>query len=645
MIKPVRKVKIIVPKDKREELLITLQKEELVMIAKHDANTVVNTDREDEIISRASNALNKLSSYKKKSRKFFKHSAIDYSSFINKQDERIALLEAVEKRFDQLNFLTSENRDEQVLIDAVVGFKDLEYTTKELSESLFTTFSLGYVPESRWDFFNDYCTRLSINFVQYSYNEYGYHVLLYIDSDDSEKILTQIERFGFVKSDVPVLEETIASYIASKEELIKDNNGHILEIEKYLTKTVENNELELQILVDQTLSEKERNLVIYKESSSDATFDGWISVDKADELQGVVREVTLEYQLEFEEPSEFDNVPTLLDNNNFVKPFESITNTYSVPSYREIDPNPIMSVWYWIIFGVLIGDIGYGLLMLVIFGLFTKFKKPKGEMGDLIKVFTYSGISSVIMGIIYGSLFGVTFDLGQIVGNWFGQTNWSIILLKPMDDPMGMLIFSIGLGIVHIISGLILKVVNTFRNKEYLDGLASGLSWIFILLGLVVVAIGMGTDIGVNLTPIALVLIGLGILLILVAGGLQKKTVLGKIFGGFGGLLGVTDYLSDVLSYSRILALALSTVVIAFTMNTLAGLLQTSIIGIFFSLIVYIIGHVFNMAISLLSAYVQNNRLQYLEFYGKFYEGGGYLFEPLTFNTKHINEITKTEEA
>ncbi|HHW79863.1 MAG TPA: V-type ATP synthase subunit I [Acholeplasmataceae bacterium] len=644
MIKPVRKVKIIVPKDSRDELLITLQKEEIVMIAKHDANTFINTDHEDEIISRTSNALNKLSSYKKKNRKFFHHKTVAYNDFIEKKEERIALLEAVESRFDELNFLTSENREEQKLIDNVNGFKKLEYTTKELNESLYTTFTLGYVPENRWDFFSNYTSRVDINFVEYENDNFGHHILIYCDKDESDKVLTQLERFGFVKKELPILEEKIASYVTTKENFIKENNKKIEEIESYLTKTVEEKELELQILEDQMLSEKNRNLVIYKETSSDVAFEGWISVEKANDLQAIVRKVTLEYQLEFEEPTEFDEVPTLLENKKFVKPFESITNTYSVPNYRELDPNPIMSFWYWLIFGVLIGDVGYGLLMVVIFGLYSKYKKPKGEMGDLVKIFTYSGITSVIMGILYGSFFGVEFDLLNIIGSLFGNNNLSSIVLQPMNDPMTMLIFSIGLGIVHIISGLVMKVINTFRNKEYLKGLSEGFSWIFILLGLVIFAIGLATDINVNLTPVALVLIILGLLLIIVAGGLQKQGVLGKVFGGFSGLFSVTDYLSDILSYSRILALALSTAVIAFTMNTLAGLLQTSIIGIFFSLIVYLVGHVFNMAISLLSAYVQNNRLQYLEFYGKFYKGGGYLFQPLTFNTKHINEITKTEE-
>ncbi|HHT55195.1 MAG TPA: hypothetical protein GX012_01385, partial [Acholeplasma sp.] len=134
MIKPVRKVRIIVPKDKKEELLITLQKEEIVMISTHDDANIVDVSYEDEIVSRVSNTLDKLGNYKKKSRKFFKYNKINYNDFLNKQEERIELLESTEKLFDDLHFLTSENKEEQKLIDEVFAFKHLKYTTKELSE-------------------------------------------------------------------------------------------------------------------------------------------------------------------------------------------------------------------------------------------------------------------------------------------------------------------------------------------------------------------------------------------------------------------------------------------------------------------------------------------------------------------------------
>ena len=162
-----------------------------------------------------------------------------------------------------------------------------------------------------------------------------------------------------------------------------------------------------------------------------------------------------------------------------------------------------------------------------------------------------------------------------------------------------------------------------------------------ILLGLSAFAVSLAGDSFKVLSNVGIVLIILGLAALLIFGGMKKKGVFGKIFGGLGGVAGITTYLSDILSYSRVLALALSSTVIAFTFNLLAGLIQGSFIGFVLSLVVYFIGHAFNFAISLLSAYVHGNRLQYLEFYNRFYQGGGYLFKPLTFDLKNINEITK----
>ena len=637
MIKPVRKVRIIVPKDKKEELLITLQKEEIVMISTHDDANIVDVSYEDEIVSRASNTLDKLGNYKKKSRKFFKYNKINYNDFLNKQEERIELLESTEKLFDDLHFLTSENKEEQKLIDEVFAFKHLKYTTKELSELLFVDVFLGFVPDNRWDFFKDYTSRVKQGFINFEENESGHHVLLYLDKEDSNKQLTQLERFGFVVKELPVIDETFSDYIKSKEKIINDNKVKINALESKLNKLADEKEIEFEILVDQMLSQKERKLVIYNETNADVIFDGWISNDHAGDLQSIVKKVTLEYQLEFEEPTKFDNVPTLLQNNKFVQPFESITNSYSVPNYREIDPNPIMSIWYCILFGLMFGDIGYGLLLLIGTGVILKYKKPKGEFGSTVKIFFYASFATILAGIVYGSLFGV--NLVGIVGNWFGKT-WEP-LLDPMYDPITMLIFSLGVGVLQLITGLVMRIVLSIKQKDIISGLSDGLSWLLILLGLSAFAVSLAGDSFKVLSNVGIVLIILGLAALLIFGGMKKKGVFGKIFGGLGGVAGITTYLSDILSYSRVLALALSSTVIAFTFNLLAGLIQGSFIGFVLSLVVYFIGHAFNFAISLLSAYVHGNRLQYLEFYNRFYQGGGYLFKPLTFDLKNINEITK----
>jgi len=639
VIKGVKKVRIIVPKDKKDELLVTLQKEAIVMLPKNDESAEnVNISYEDEIISRANSAIKKIGLYQKKGRKFFQHHEVKFEDFLSDINSRIKTLEKIEEKFIQNQFLEKEIEIEEKLINEVLPFNELNYTTQELSSANYISFFLGYVPGNRWDFFTDYTNRMQISYHLYETNSLGYHVLIYLQKLTADNLINQLERFGFNKVKIPIIDKKISQYISDKQKIIDNNKKMINDSINYFTQCVAE-ENELKILADQMLARKERKLIIYEENENDVIFDGWISNDNIKILQNIVKKITLGYQIEFNQANEFDNVPTLLKNNKFVEPFESITNTYSVPNYREIDPNPIMSIWYWIIFGLMIGDIGYGILMIVGCFTFLKYKKPKGEFAKLMKIFAYSGITSIFAGILYGSFFGVDFNLLKIIGSIFNQ-NWNSTLLDPINDTMTMLIFSIALGIVHLISALVMKILLSIKQKDLLTGFADGVSWILILIGISIIAISMKIK---SLSIFGIIFILIGVLVLIVAKGLKQKGILGKIFGGFSGLFKVTSYLSDLLSYSRILALALSSGIIAFTMNLLAGLVNgngSSIIGIFFSIPIYIVGHIFNFAMGLLSAYVHGSRLQYLEFYGKFYEGGGILFVPLQFNNKYINEIT-----
>ena len=210
-----------------------------------------------------------------------------------------------------------------------------------------------------------------------------------------------------------------------------------------------------------------------------------------------------------------------------------------------------MSVWYWIIFGIMMGDIGYGLAMLIGFSLFIKLKRPKGELKKLSYIFAYSGITSIIAGILFGSFFGASFDLLNVIGTWFGRSDLSSTILEPTVNPLPMLIISMALGGLHIICGLILKMILEVRRKNILAALADGLSWIFVLVGVALFLV-------VKPAMIGIIVVGIGALMVLLLAGREKKSLFGKFFGGLGGLYGASNYLSDILSYSRILALSLS---------------------------------------------------------------------------------------
>jgi V/A-type H+-transporting ATPase subunit I len=232
-------------------------------------------------------------------------------------------------------------------------------------------------------------------------------------------------------------------------------------------------------------------------------------------------------------------------------------------------------------------------------------------------VFFYAGIATILWGAAYGSYFGFTVKPN---------------LIEPMNDPLKMLIVSLAVGGLHIITGILIKAYDDIRRGRYFDALFDQFSWVLILAGL-----GMLFVPGLDAVGGALAVTGAAI--ILVTGGRKSKGVFGKLFGGLGGLYNVTGYLSDILSYSRILALSLSTAIIGWVMNMLAGMFTGSAFGYIIGAVIFIVGHLFNLVMGILSAYVHDLRLQFIEFFNRFYQGGGYPFEPLSLKLQYVDKV------
>ncbi len=342
--------------------------------------------------------------------------------------------------------------------------------------------------------------------------------------------------------------------------------------------------------------------------------EGWIPKNKQGKLEKLLNQADLPYGLDFRDPLPEESPPTLLENSKPVRQFEGITNMFSVPNYHEGDPNGVMAPWYWLIFGMMMGDVGYGAMMVVLILLVKKFMKLGEEGVKLMNVMLYSSITTMLCGVVFGSYFGET---------------WQPLLFSPMEEPVNMLLLTLLVGAAHIFTGLGVKIYRNLRQGKVLDALFDQVSWILLLAGLGLLFLPAARTAGG-------VLAVTGALLILFTAGRDRKGLVRKAVGGLSGLYGITSYLSDILSYSRILALSLATGVVGMVMNMLAGMIQGSVIGWVLSLVIYAAGHIFNLALSLLSAYVHDCRLQYIEFYGKFYEGGGTLFRPFSIDPHYL---------
>lgn len=376
--------------------------------------------------------------------------------------------------------------------------------------------------------------------------------------------------------------------------------------------------------------------------------EAWYPAEQEERLKKVIEGVSDAFVCEYCEPEDDEVVPTLIRSNKIVAPYEDVTNMYSIPNYREdIDPNPVMAFFYFLFFGIMIADAGYGILLAVAGFLFYKLKKPAPGKGRLLLIVGMGGISTVIWGILFGGWFGLT-----VTDTFLGKMVW----FSPLDEPILMLALCLGLGIVQIICGMIISAINKIRLKRVADAVCEDLSWIvaFIGIGLAVLSLLVVHIDALTYVGIAFIALGLGVLVF--GNSRKKKGIKGKILGtlsGVGKLYDGVNILSDVLSYSRLFGLSLSGGVVALVINriceTLMGMLPSvggvPLIGIIISIPIFAIGHLFNIGISTLGAYVHNCRLQYIEFYGKFYTGSGHMFMPFGSGAKYtyvdMQEVTK----
>ncbi|HPK28424.1 MAG TPA: V-type ATP synthase subunit I [Bacilli bacterium] len=635
MIVPVKKIRLLTAISEQGKLIEALQHESKFMLFEHENDPSLPSDINNELraIERGIKALSK---YKKK--KFFAYHEVKQSEFNTIEAEGKALLSKINSALKTIENAEKEIAELQAEIKTLTPYLNLSVATKPLSELVRTRIVIGQVPLNLFEDFAKEADEKGHIFEESSrdhefvYGAFGYEVVY------ESQALILLNSYRFTEVTLPLYDTKLKALLPELNDNLANNDKAILEAKDSL-KALSNDEEKLRIYYDYYYNLALRKLVVTKTTERVAYVEGWV---REDEFETLTKNLENKVDCDIEELAvqNEEMVPTATKNNKLVKPFESITNMFSVPNPNELDPNPAMSVWYWIIFGIMMGDMGYGLALLIIFGLFLKLAKPKGGLKDLATIFLYSSIPSIIFGILTGSFFGVSVDLLNIVGKWFGNPNLTSVVLQPVEDPLPMLIFSLALGIAHIITGLVLKIINDARKRDIKSMLADAVSWILILVGLVIAVVVKNQIV----LYVAYGMIGIGAIFILLFSGRDKKGIIGKALAGLGGLYNVTSYLSDVLSYSRLLALSLSTAVIAFTMNLLAGMVGgIPVVGILFAAIVYLIGHVFNFAMGLLSAYVHDGRLQYLEFFGKFYEGGGYEFTPFSYKLKYVNAIKENE--
>ena len=354
-------------------------------------------------------------------------------------------------------------------------------------------------------------------------------------------------------------------------------------------------------------------------------FTGWVTEPGLPAVRSELEKFSCAWEAEDPDPEEYPQVPVQLKNNWFTRPLNMVTDMYALPAYNGVDPNPLMAPFFIFFYGFMMADMGYGLLMMLASVIILKKAKPRGPtMRHMIPLLGLCGVSTFIMGALTGGFFG---DLiPQLVKLTTGREIALPALFSPLDDALAVLIGSLAIGVVQIFTGMGISMYRKIKRGDVMGALCDEGAWyaVFILFGA-----------GAALGKVKPALIAALVILVLTQ-GYGKKGVGGKLMGIAGSLYNhITGYFSDILSYSRLMALMLAGAVIAQVFNTLGGI--TGNVVAFF--LISMVGNALNFALNLLGCYVHDMRLQCLEFFSRFYEDGGKPFRPLRFDTEYVDIV------
>ncbi len=454
------------------------------------------------------------------------------------------------------------------------------------------------------------------------HDEESYVLAIYMKSREDE-ITQAMKKYDFTTVTFPRLTGTPSEAQARiKEELSiieKEKERIQAEISKLLKYMHQ-----LLAVYDHIHIDREREEVIKNFAKTETSFliEGWIKEKDTEKLKQGLKSISSTVEVFTRDAEDGETPPVDLENTAIVNPFEAVTEMYSPPKYTEIDPTPLVTAFFILFFGICLSDAGYGIMLSILSILMMK-KYNMGSTGKkFLRLLFVGGISSFFFGVLGGSWFG---DLLKMPAFW----------INPIEDPMTMLIFALILGLIQIFVGIGVKMYNDIRRGDIKDAVFDQLTRFILLSGLVLIISAEMNIISLSKIPYGFA--GFGMMALVLTQGRHQKGVVKKMVYGLASLYGIIGYFSDVLSYSRLMALSLATIVLAMVFNTIAFMMKDIyIVGILITAIVLIVGHFFMLIIGTMGAFVHTMRLQYVEFFSKFYVGGGKKFSPFRVSTRYI---------
>ncbi|MCH4096606.1 MAG: V-type ATP synthase subunit I [Acidaminococcus provencensis] len=617
MLVPMQKLTLYALKADRDALYLALQKDGSVMLEpEEDSKALEGSEEVSAQLDKAGQTLRFMVQNGAKSALFPQKERVSYGDFLKKNDQGRQLTEQLDTIAGKIASLESEAAALRTQADSLEPWLQLDVPLEQLAFTETTRCYAGFLPDTQLETVREGLKDLPVELSVYGLSEDGQAVVIiaYLSADEEVKHL--LKENDFSEAVLPKRSGTAQQVKAELLEEIRQREEKVAELRKE-TQELGGQKQQLELYYDQLSAANARLANGGVETAKAFRVQGWVRKDRTKHVEEVIRSVTDAFEISFADP-DGEIPPTVLENNSLVRPYESVVELYSLPMAGSFDPDAIMAPFHFIFFGMMLSDAGYGLVLTIMLYIAMKKFKPEGFAGKLAMVIFFGSISTIIWGAMFGG--------------WFGL-EWKPLLFVPMKEPIKMLALCFGLGVLHLVTGMLIKTYLLIRDGDMMGAICDEVSWLIMFAGFFAMALVPG--------PLGKYLAILGAAIIILFGGREKKGIVSRLLGGLLSLYNISGYLSDLLSYSRIFALGLATGVIAMVINTVAQMLWgAGPIGIVAAILVLFAGHYFNIIINVLGAFVHSSRLQYIEFFGKFYEAGGRAFLPLALRTKYT-DITK----
>ncbi len=452
---------------------------------------------------------------------------------------------------------------------------------------------------------------------------------------NNREIETIIDQIGLVKKDLPHPGSSPREAVAELSSKLKDEEKVIEDLKnggRELAKEIN----DLRLVFDILSSKKNREDAVKMTYETGETFiiTGWVEDRFLSQLINEIKDISNYTSIESLKIEENESRPVVINNSSFWSPFESVTGIYGLPQHHEIDPTPILAPFFIVFFAFCLTDAGYGIILMALSFIAIRILKVPKSAHNLFRLLGYGGLITFIMGALFGGWLGIDVNtLPAPIAN--------LQLINPVENPLLVLMISLVLGVIQVIFGLMVAFYWKAKKGMLKEAIFDNGVWIFFLSAISLFIASSSGLVPDNYANLVRMILWLGVAGVIIAGGRNQANPFLKIISGVGSLYGLIGYLSDVLSYSRLLALGLATGIIAMVVNMIAALAGELIpyIGPIVAIIVLIGGHTFNIGINTLGAFIHSGRLQFVEFFPKFMDGGGRKFNPLRRDLKYVDVV------